>query len=360
MNFNKKLNMKGIDYTKLGVKEVVPASKFPQKETASLSESKVCELINNQPFVEIAHQFATDEWDGESLQEDRVYHMKKLDGLRLAIIRDNRRTQRRAMKMYAACTKNGMTTPAILVKANIVHQWGLVLIDHTSGRELAADELDNCYCIMEGHARLDAWVISVIYASMDGTEPFDFHFVFKNYSTPEEFGKAYTSCNIDMTRTTSKDRLAIAGARCKDRNVISYLRKIKDDKTIPKASLFWTFGRELAKDEVSKLIYGEADAPVFDKMQTDALALCYESFKARFSAEGAEKIYRGVPAAQWCANQLLNHAEDMTATAQIISEKVMAMDDKLYTPIVTAKTSKKEHTTRDQKIKATLDLMMDA
>jgi hypothetical protein len=64
MNCNKKLNMKGIDYTKLGVKEVVSASKFPQKETASLSESKVRELINNQPFVEIAHQFASDEWDG--------------------------------------------------------------------------------------------------------------------------------------------------------------------------------------------------------------------------------------------------------------------------------------------------------
>lgn len=44
MNFNKKLNMKGIDYTKLGVMEVVPASKFPQKETASLSESKVRDI----------------------------------------------------------------------------------------------------------------------------------------------------------------------------------------------------------------------------------------------------------------------------------------------------------------------------
>jgi hypothetical protein len=49
----------------------------------------------------------------------------------------------------------------------------------------------------------------------------------------------------------------------------------------------------------------------------------------------------------------------MTATAQIISEKVMAMDDKLYTPIVTAKTSGKDHTTRDQKIRTTLDMMMN-
>ena len=344
-----------------GVKKPVAPAPLPEKNDIQMfSESKIHELINNQPLEEIVRQFAKAEWDGKPLVEDRVYHLKKLAGLKVAIIRDNRRTHRRAIKMFKACMKFGMTTPAILVLASVVHEWGLTLIDPTSGKELSEEELKDYYCVMEGHARLDAWIISVISASMNGDDPFDFHFVFKDYSTPEEFGKAYTSCNIDMTRTTSKDRLAIAGARCKDRDVISYLRKIKDDKTIPKASLFWTFGRELAKDEVSKLIYGEADAPVFDKMQTDALALCYESFKARFSAEGAEKIYRGVPAAQWCANQLLNHAEDMTATAQIISEKVMAMDDKLYTPIVTAKTSKKEHTTRDQKIKATLDLMMDA
>jgi hypothetical protein len=261
--------------------------------------------------------------------------------------------------MFKACMKFGMTTPAILVLASVVNEWGLTLIDPTSGRELAEEELKDYYCVMEGHARLDAWVISVISASMNGDDPFDFHFVFKNYSTPEEFGKAYTSCNIDMTRTTSKDRLAIAGARCKHPIVISYLGKIKYDHVIPKASHFWTTGRELKAEEITKLTYGEGDAPTFDKTLTDALALCYESFKARFSAEGAEKVYRGVPAAQWCADQLLNHAEDMTATAQIISEKVMAMDDKLYTPIVTAKTSKKEHTTRDQKIRTTLDMMMN-
>ncbi len=43
----------------------------------------------------------------------------------------------------------------------------------------------------------------------------------------------------------------------------------------------------------------------------------------------------------------------------MISEKVMAMDDRLYTPIITAKTSKKEHTTRDQTIKNKLDEMMN-
>jgi hypothetical protein len=321
------------------------------------TESKVREFINGQPFAEILHDAAKSKWDGKPLTEDKVYHLNEMGGLKVAIIRENRRTHRRAMKMNKACMKVGMTTPAILVPASVVNEWGLTLIDPTSGRELTEEELKDYYCVMEGHARLDAWVISLI----SSDEPFDFHFVFKHYSTSEEFGKAYTSCNVDMTRTTSKDRLAIAGARSKDPIVISYLKKTKEDQTIPKASQYWTFGRELAKDEVSKLIYGDANAPKFEKALTDALSLCYESFKARFSADGAEKVYRGVPAAQWCADMLLNQAEDedKAAMAQIISEKVIAMDDKLYTPLITAKTSKKEHITRDQKIKTTLDLMMN-
>lgn len=336
--------MKNFNLSDAGVKKPVAPAPLPE--------------INDQPLEEIIREFAKSEWDGKPLVEDKVYHLKTMGGLKVAIIRDNRRTHRRATKMFKACMKYGMTTPAILVSATIVHEWGLTLIDPTSGKELTKEDLKDYYCMMEGHARLDGWVISVISASMNGEEPFDFHFVFKDYSTPEEFGKAYTSCNIDMTRTTSKDRLAIAGARCKHPIVVSYLAKIRNDHVIPKASHFWTTGRELKIEEITKLTYGEGDAP-FDKTLTDALTLCYESFKDRFSAEGAEKIYRGVPAAQWCADQLLNHAEDMTAMAQIISEKVTAMDDKLYTPIITAKTSKKEHTTRDQKIKTLLDRMMN-
>ena len=352
--------MNSKELANVGAERVAPAPlPLTKKDAEQLTEKKSRELINNQDFVDIVRQVANAEWDGKPLVEDMVYHLKNLAGLEIAIIKDNRRTHRRAIKMFKACMKFGMTTPAILVLASVVNEWGLTLIDPTSGRELAEEELKDYYCVMEGHARLDAWVISVISASMNGDEPFDFHFVFKDYSTPEEFGKAYTSCNIDMTRTTSKDRLAIAGARCRHPIVISYLGKIKYDHVIPKASHFWTTGRDLKAEEITKLTYGEGDAPAFDKTLTNALALCYESFKARFSAEGAEKVYRGVPAAQWCADQLLNHAEDMTATAQIISEKVMAMDDKLYTPIVTAKTSKKEHTTRDQKIRTTLDMMMN-
>ena len=344
----------------VAVKKVAPAPLPTKKDIEKITKRKICDFINNQPFEEISKQFATDVWNGKPLVEDRVYHLKNMAGLKVAIIRDNRRTYKRAIKMSNACMKFGMTTPAILVSAKIVQEWGLELIDPTSGKELSKEELKDYYCVMEGHARLDGWVISIISALMKGDdEPFDFHFIFRNYSTPEEFGKAYTSCNIDMTRTTSKDRLAIAGARCNHPIVISYLRKIKYDHVIPKASHFWTTGRELKAEEITKLTYGEVDAPTFDNILTDALTLCYESFKARFSAEGAEKVYRGVPAAQWCADQLLNHAEDMTATAQIISEKVMAMDDRLYTPIVTAKTSKKEYMTRDQKIRSTLDKMMD-
>jgi hypothetical protein len=135
------------------------------------------------------------------------------------------------------------------------------------------------------------------------------------------------------------------------------LGKIKNDQVISKGSYFWTFGREATVAEVSKLIYGEADAPTFDKDITDALALCYESFKEKFGSEGAEKIYRGVSAAQWCADRI-SKADDKGGTALVICDKVKAMSDEVYTKIITASTNKKKHETRDQVIKKQLDIMM--
>ena len=337
------------------VKKVAKA----EKKNALINEAEVKQFIDNRPFDDVVRQFAQKEWDGQTLEEDRVYHLNKMAGLRVAIIKDNRRTWKRGVKMMSACMANGMTTPAILVLAKLVSDWGLAVIDPTSGRELTADELDGVYCVMEGHGRLDGWVNSLVYTSKQGGEPFDYHFIYKHYDTPEDFGKAYVSTNADMTRTTSKDRLTIAGARSKNPTIISYLNKIKNDGTIAKASFFWTCGRELSKDEVTKLTYEMEDAPTFDQDTTDALALCYESFKARFSAPGAETVYRGVSAAQWCADRI-NKAEDKNTAALSIAEKVQALKDDLYSPILTAKTNRKKHITRDQAIKTSLDLMMQA
>ena len=337
------------------VKKVAKA----EKKNVLINEAEVKQFIDNRPFDDVVRQFAQKEWDGQTLEEDRVYHLNKMAGLKVAIIKDNRRTWKRGVKMMSACMANGMTTPAILVLAKLVSDWGLAVIDPTSGRELTAGELDGVYCVMEGHGRLDGWVNSLVYTSKQGGEPFDYHFIYKHYDTPEDFGKAYVSTNADMTRTTSKDRLTIAGARSKNPTIISYLNKIKNDGTIAKASFFWTCGRELSKDEVTKLTYEMEDAPTFDQDTTDALALCYESFKARFSAPGAETVYRGVSAAQWCADRI-NKAEDKNTAALTIAEKVQALKDDLYSPILTAKTNRKKHITRDQAIKTSLDLMMQA
>lgn len=335
------------------VKKVAKA----EKKNVLISEAEVKQFVDDHPFERIVSYAAHEQWDGQPLVEDKVYHLKNMAGLKVAIIKDNRRTYKRALKMMAACMANGMTTPAILVLAKLVYDWGLPLIDPTSGQELTADELDGVYCVMEGHGRLDGWVNSLAYTSKKGGEPFDFHFVYREYATSEDFGKAYVSTNADMTRTTTKDQLNIAGARSKNPLVKSYLGKIKNDATIAKASYFWTFGRELTKEEVKKLINDTPDAPTFDPNLIEALTLCYESFKARFSFKGSEAVYRGVSAAQWCANQI-NQAEDKVDVAATICDKVQAIGDSIYSPIITARTNNKEHKTRDQIIKDNLDIMM--
>lgn len=336
------------------VKKVAKA----EKKNALITEAEVKQITVNNPFVEVARQFTKNKWDGRPLVEDKVYHMKNLGGLKIGFIKGNRRTVQRILKMLKACMMNGMTTPAILVLARLVHEWGLAVIDPITGREYLPEELDGVYCVMEGHGRLDAWIYSVAYALKYGGEPFDYHFVYKHYDTPEDFGKAYVSTNADMTRTTTKDRLGIAGARCKNPIVISYLGKIKNDHTIPKASYFWTVGRELSKDEVTKLIYGKDDAPKFDEELTSALGLCYEAFKEVFCNEGAEKIYRGVPAAQWCAKRIIA-AQDKMSEANAIIEKISGILREPYGAIVAAKSNKKAHITRDQVIKTQLDKLMN-
>lgn len=337
--------------------EVKKVAKAEKKNAAPINEVEVREFVNNHIFELILLNVACEKWDGSPLEEDRVYHLLKLGGIRIYWIKDNRRTWKRALKMLMACMANGMTTPAILVDAKIVSEWGLTLIDPATLEDVKDENLDGAYCVMEGHGRFYAFLIALALMAKTGTAPFDFHFIYKHYNTPEEFGKAYVSTNADMTRTTSKDRLTIAGARSKNPTIISYLNKIKNDGTIAKASFFWTCGRELSKDEVTKLTYELEDAPTFDKETTNALILCYESFKKCFGVEGAEKIYRGVSAAQWCAGQI-NNAEDKAATALAISQKVESIDNAIYTAIITASTNKKKHVTRDQAIKSNLDKMM--
>ena len=296
------------------------------KKNAPISEVQVREFVNNHIFELILTNVASEKWDGQPLDEDRVYHLLKVGGIRIFWVKDNRRTWKRGLKMLNACQKNGMTTPAILVDAKIVSAWGLPLIDPATLEDVEDDKLEGAYCVMEGHGRMFALLIALALNAKTGVAPFDFHFVYKQYDTPEDFGKAYVSTNADMTRTTSKDRLAIAGARSDNPLVKSYLGKIKNDHVIP------------------------------DETLTESLSLLYESFKERFGAEGAQKIYRGVAAAKWCAEKI-NSSEDKMATAMTISDKVANMSNEIYTAIITASTNKKKHITRDQIIMSSLDKM---
>ncbi len=332
-------------------------SNLAAKKNSPIKEDEVKNFVENRLFELILVSVAVQQWDGKPLEEDRVYHLLNLSGIRIYWIKDNRRTWRRALKMLIACMTNGMTTPAIITDAQTVVDWGLTLIDPATLEDVPAEKLGGAYAVMEGHGRMFAFLLALVIASKTGEKPFDFHFVYNHFDSPEKFGKAYISTNADMTRTTSKDRLGIAGARCNNPLVKSYLSKIKDDGALSKASYFWTYGRELLKDEVSKLMYDEQAAPKFDSALTDALTLCYEAFKEKFGAEGAQKIYRGVPAAQWCADRVGN-ADDKSATAIVVCDKVKEMGNEIYTAILTASTNRKKHITRDQVIKKSLDLMM--
>ena len=289
----------------------------------------------------------------QALVPDRIYHAHD-KAVHVLIIKENRRTIQRAYKMLMACSSCGMTTPAILVKASLVSAWGLHPVDPVTMQPATPEQIEHYYCVMEGHGRHYAWLLGF---AMNNTEPFDFKYIYSDYSSPEEFGEAYISTNSDMTRTTNKDKLGIAEGRSNNSMVKLCSQRIHEDCNIAKAAYFWTYGKELSPSELAKIIRGEADAPKFDQKLADARTKVYEAFKTRFSNPGAEKVYRGVAVAQWTAEKIKDPvtAEELASS---ICEKVAAIDEGLYTILITAKGNPKTRQGKNDVMMCALDKMM--
>ena len=289
----------------------------------------------------------------QTLVPDQIYHAHDTT-VPVLIIKENRRTIQRAYKMLMACPSCGMTTPAILVKASLVSAWGLHPVDPVTMQPATPEQIEHYYCVMEGHGRHYAWLLGF---AMNNAEPFDFKYIYSDYSSPEEFGEAYISTNSDMTRTTNKDKLGIAEGRSNNPMVKLCSQRIHEDCNIAKAAYFWTYGKELSPSELAKIIEGEADAPKFDQKLADARTKVYEAFKTRFSNPGAEKVYRGVAVAQWTAEKI---KDPVTAEvlASSICEKVAAIDEGLYTTLITAKGNPKTRQGKNDVMMCELDKMM--
>lgn len=304
-------------------------------------------------YTDFNKQYLNKDVTEETLVPDQIYHAHDTT-VPILIIKENRRTIQRAYKMLMACSSCGMTTPAILVRASIVSAWGLTLLDPITMQPATPEQIENSYSIMEGHGRHYGWLLGF---AMNNTEPFDFKFVYNDYSSPEEFGEAYISTNRDMTRTTNKDQLGIAEGRSNNPMVKLCSQRIHEDCNIAKAAYFWTYGKELSPSELAKIIKGEADAPQFDQKLADARTKVYEAFKARFSNPGAEKVYRGVAVAQWTAEKI---KDPVTAEvlANSICEKVATIDEGLYTTLITAKANPKTRQGKNDVMMCELDKMM--
>lgn len=315
-------------------------------------ERKLAETSSRFPsFDKFTKDNIKDAYDGNGLEEDVVYHLNRMAGFPLLILKENRRTIRRADKMLEGCKKDGMTTPAIVVDAALFEGSGMTLIDPISLKPATEDQIVKSYALIEGHGRLHGWILGF---ALDGQLPFDYNLIYKKYNSTEEVMSAYTSTNLFMTRTTNADRLNIASVRCNDPCVKACTRRIKDEGCIAKAAQYWTYGKEMKPDEVRRYIEKSPDAPKIDPVLVEARGKVYEAFKERFSHEGAVKIYRGVPAAQWTADKLKDPNSAMEV-AERIHERIRGMNESDFTAIITAKTDKKKHVIRDVVIKNILD-----
>lgn len=62
-----------------GVKTVAAAA----KKNALITEAEVKNYVENRLFELILASVSTEKWDGKPLEEDKVYHILKLGGMRI-------------------------------------------------------------------------------------------------------------------------------------------------------------------------------------------------------------------------------------------------------------------------------------
>lgn len=147
-----------------------------ERRSAFLREGEFVQFINDNHFESGIVSWRTDQkLNDKPLDEDKVYHMKDMAGIRL--VSPGFDSFKSVQKRWKEIKRLGMmTTPAVIVSAREYREG-------ESRFPVPAEELDKLngvYSILEGSLDFMAWVYDVAYTSKYGGEPFDFNFVFKH------------------------------------------------------------------------------------------------------------------------------------------------------------------------------------
>lgn len=153
-------------------------AKAKRKKKNFLSADEFWQFVDENSRDGISANLCVQSWNGESLKEDKVYHMKDMAGLRLDYIGISFKDVK---KEWKAIKQFGMMlTPAVVVSARERDEFNTRF--PIPSEEL--EELNGIYSLFcPGDVFVFfAWLYDLAYTSKYGGEPFDFNFVFKHLS----------------------------------------------------------------------------------------------------------------------------------------------------------------------------------
>lgn len=286
-----------------------------------------------------------EEWDGEPLKEDVVYHRNKMLGLPECTIMENRDAQKRAKDWRKVCRENAMVNPAVYVNAKIAKEAGMTPAIYNKTTKdwwiVPDDLLKSYYLIMDGNGRLTGHDLDLEEAmSSTDYKPFDFPFVYKHFDDPEAFYTQYLSVNLDVKKTTRSELLQYTSCRNTGSILKSYYA-LQNDGFVAKAASYYIIGRELTKSDIKKASEG-LDINV-DQEVVDCMRDLLETYKSVFSAAASQKVLKGVSLSRWTCDTL-NNAADKKAMKDKIIAKFSNMSPQLLSKLQDAKGVKGDRT----------------
>lgn len=268
-------------------------------------------------------------WDGTALLEGVLYNRNNMLGLKECYIKENRDSLGRAVKWQNRCRAVGMAQPAKYVGARVAKAAGYTLVIYNpktgSFEELPDALLDFYYVVMDGNGRREGHNLDLEEAKKDPTyKPFDFPFFYEDIRDPKLFQQQFVSINFDVEKPSNAQLISYAVTVYNDPSAKLY-NKLQKEGFVVKAAAHYVYGKELSREDVTKINKGQAvsvDTDLVSYMQ-EALEL----YQGIFVGNASARVLKGVPLARWTCNKF-RQAEDKDEVLQQISRAFSAIDPK--------------------------------
>ena len=235
------------------------------------------------------------------LEEDKVYHLKDIQGLRIAYCAENRkRTTKQVQKLREDLRNGGMISPAILVSASVAKRAGYHIITRNGNNseiDVPDADLDKFTLLLDGNGRYNAYLLDCK-ESEDG--PFDFKFVYKKYDDPTKLREDYIRANRVCKRTTSREAFRLM---VNNDDHMAKCDELVEKGYIEKAAQIITLGREVKRADYDAVERGEKIQNINEDL-IKGMASAYEVYEDVFCGKASEKVLHGTALAFWTKEYL--------------------------------------------------------